>query len=377
MKQGKHFRIPEAPEDLQQLWDEAMPLRSTSLPSWLTVEDIEDYRFLGSTVRGSVLPEEQRAYLAELEELEAAGLITDPAEGESALYNLYISAPSKAPVWSIGIYEGDSPSCLVPSPRVQNPVLTYKDVSDVPAMFVADPFMLRVQGVWYLFFEVMNWRTGKGEIGLATSQDGYQWQYRQIVLAEPFHLSYPYVFAWQGDYYLVPESHHAGAVRLYKAIDFPTRWELSATLLEGRYFADASLLYNEGRWWMFVETSSPTDHDTLGLYFADQLQGPWCEHPRSPVVRGNPHLARPAGRILATEGKIVRYAQNCHPTYGLDVRALEIVQLTTTAYEEREMGHHPVLAASGKGWNAGGMHHVDILPLPDGRWRACVDGWTE
>jgi len=27
------------------------------------------------------------------------------------------------------------------------------------------------------------------------------------------------------------------------------------------------------------------------------------------------------------------------------------------------------------GWNAGGMHHVDPLPLADGRWLAAVDGW--
>ena len=38
-----------------------------------------------------------------------------------------------------------------------------------------------------------------------------------IVLAEPFHLSYPYVFEWQGSHYMIPESGAAKSVRLYRA----------------------------------------------------------------------------------------------------------------------------------------------------------------
>ena len=53
------------------------------------------------------------------------------------------------------------------------------------------------------------------------------------MLAEPFHLSYPYVFAWRGEYYMVPECHAAGAVRLYRAAEFPTRWVQVADLLTG------------------------------------------------------------------------------------------------------------------------------------------------
>ncbi len=44
---------------------------------------------------------------------------------------------------------------------------------------------------WFTFFEVLSREYGRGEIGLAASVDGFEWQYRQIVLREPFHLSYP------------------------------------------------------------------------------------------------------------------------------------------------------------------------------------------
>ncbi len=398
MREGRFVRIPECPSDVRRLWEEAEPLDLGALPDWLDAEDAVDYRFIGSAPRPGQVDSDPRALVAELDELESAGLIVDPDASEPGPHRIYISAPRNEPIWSIGIYEGDSPLALTPSPRIRNPVLTANDVTDVPAIFVADPFVIRSlptsdalaaskgapprhsqSGVaaWHMFFEVMNWQNRKGEIGWATSSDGYRWKYRQIVLAEEFHLSYPYVFAANGEFYLAPESHEAQAVRLYRAEQFPTRWTLAATLLEGAYFADASIVRFEGRWWMFVESSSPHGHDTLRLYFSNDLLSGWCEHPASPIISGDPRAARPAGRVLATSNQLIRFAQNCADAYGLEVRAFEIAQLTPTAYTEREVAHNPILSGSGMGWNAGGMHHLDPTQLADGHWWACVDGWSD
>ena len=74
--------------------------------------------------------------------------------------------------WSIGILTGETPFDLRPINGVENPVISARDVSDIDAEFVADPFMIKVEKTWHMFFEVMNARTGKGEIGWATSEDG-------------------------------------------------------------------------------------------------------------------------------------------------------------------------------------------------------------
>ena len=112
-------------------------------------------------------------------------------------------------MWSIGIYTGDSPFRL--REVANNPVLRNTDVSDIEAEFVADPFMLRTDDRWYMFFEVLHRETQRGVIALATSDDGFNWKYEQVVLEEPFHLSYPYVFDWQGERYMVPETLGASA----------------------------------------------------------------------------------------------------------------------------------------------------------------------
>ncbi len=274
--------------------------------------------------------------------------------------------------WSIGIYTGDSPLRLRSPAEIRNPVLTSRDVSDVPASFVADPFMVIEDGIWYMFFEVMDEETDRGEIALAVSRDGWQWHYRQVVLREPFHLSYPYVFRWEDDYYMIPETLATNSICLYRATHFPTRWSCIGTLVSVRC-ADPSIFRFDSRWWMFA--CAPVQRsDTLRLYYSDQLTGFWQEHPSSPVVEGNARIARPAGRVIRHDGRLIRFTQDCYDRYGSQVRAFEITDLTRTTYVEREDEASPVLCATGDGWNSEGMHHLDPIPTPEGRWVACVDG---
>ena len=270
-------------------------------------------------------------------------------------------------MWSIAIYRGATPFNLEPGP----PVLTKSDVTDIPADFVADPFMLRRDNTWYMFFEVMHNETQRGEIGLATSNDALAWTYERIVLREPFHLSYPHVFEWQGDYYMLPETLNPGAVCLYKALVFPYEWSIVARLIEGK-LADPSIFRCNDFWWIFA-CSTPYQHDTLRLYFASELVGPWTEHPKSPLIQNDKCRARPAGRILKFDNRLFRFAQDCGPHYGSSVRAFEITKLARDSYAEVEL-RVPMLKSSGNGWNASGMHHIDAHQQSNGHWLACVDG---
>jgi hypothetical protein len=274
--------------------------------------------------------------------------------------------------WSIGIYSGASPFDWSAPKGISNPVLQAKDVTDVPAEFVADPFMVYEGDRWYMFFEVFNACDRQGEIGLATSTNGLDWRYQQIVLSEPFHLSYPYVFKWNESYYMIPESCEQQAVRLYRAVHFPTQWTFVQNLLQDGEYVDSSVFYFNHHWWLF--TTSKTS-DALRLYFADDLLGTWTEHPCSPVVSGNLSIARPGGRVLVDGETVVRYTQDVGHVYGKQVRAFTITTLTTTDYQEQAVNNDPVLRPSRRGWNATGMHNIDPHPIAPGEWIACVDGY--
>ncbi|WP_138498119.1 glycoside hydrolase family 32 protein [Nostoc sp. PA-18-2419] len=274
--------------------------------------------------------------------------------------------------WSIGIYLGESPFSFVSANTIINPVLTAKDITDVPAHFVADPFMVREDGIWYMFFEVLNSLQNKGVIGLANSNDAYKWNYQQIVLDEPFHLSYPYVFKFQNDYYMIPETSQASSIRLYKATNFPTKWSFIQTLLSEKDFVDPSIFQYNNLWWLLTATSQA--RNTLRLYYSQNLMDTWIEHPQSPVIKGSKNIARPAGRVIVFDGKIIRYTQDCERVYGHQVRAFQITELTTTNYQEKEIKNNPVIKASGLGWNQIGMHHIDAHQIDKDKWIACVDG---
>jgi hypothetical protein len=272
--------------------------------------------------------------------------------------------------WAIGIYEGRSSFDFKPAERIQNPVLTAQDVKDVSAEFVADPFMIYEEGTWYMFFEVLNQRDGLGDIALATSHDGFKWNYQKVILDEPFHLSYPYVFKWNHEYYMIPETHQTHSIRLYRATSFPTQWSFEKTLLDGHDYVDSSIFNFENRWWLFTST---TANKTLRLYYTDHLTDPWIEHPQSPIVANNLSIARPAGRVVLSEQGLVRYAQDCRTIYGRQVYAFIVKELTPTSYRE-EMVKDIILRPSGSGWNKTGMHSIDPHLIDQDYWLACVDG---
>jgi hypothetical protein len=275
--------------------------------------------------------------------------------------------------WTIAIYTGDSPFNFPASENRRGPVLKAEDVTDLSAKFVADPFLIEESSTWYLFFEVYNNQTQQGDLAVATSTNTRRWRYQQVILDEPFHLSYPYVFKWQDDYYLIPETFETDSIRLYKATNFPYEWEFVETLVEGKDFVDPSIAYFNEKWWLY---SATTSNDTLYLYYADDLFGLWQEHPQSPIVEQNKHMARSSGRVLVYDGRLFRYTMDIAPSVGThQVWAYEVTELTPTTYTEEQVTQEPILKPSGSGWNAQAMHQLDPHQIEPGRWIAAVDGF--
>ncbi len=275
-------------------------------------------------------------------------------------------------IWSISVYEGPTPFTMTPIVQSELPVITHTNVSDIQATFVADPFLLKHKNVWHIFMEVMNGNSAMGEIALSSSTDLKTWNFQKVVLKENFHLSYPYVFQWQDDFYMLPETLGASAVRIYKSSNFPFDWKHSADLLSGRYSDPSILRYNQ-RWWLFVCVAN-SKQGTLELYYSDHLMGPYVSHPMNPIINGDNAIARPAGRLIRYEESLFRFAQDCQPYYGSAVRAFEITTLSTTDYQEKEIANSPILGATGKNWNSDGMHHIDAHQVDTHRWVAAVDG---
>lgn len=273
------------------------------------------------------------------------------------------------PSMSIGILFGDTPWTLTERPEVPNPILTALDIDDAPAAFVADPFAVRMDGEWHLFFEFLNRRSGKGEIGHASSPDLVRWSYRGTVLAEPFHLSYPAIYASEGEVWMVPETWEAQQVRLYRADPFPSRWVLETVLLDGVAGTDPTVhRLADGDFSMLLCSAENEVHnETLLRFDAPSLRGPWTRSRDSPLVRGDPSQARPGGHCFDFEEVTYRLAQDCSTRYGERLRSFP---LEPSGGEEGRL----VLGQDGDGWRSKGGHHADFHAWSDGGLFAFVDG---
>ena len=307
-------------------------------------------------------------------------LVALPAIMGGFSYGYYLSEQdrqeriSEYDTWAIGIYKSSSSEPFdFTGDNVSNPVLTARDITDIPAAFVADPFLIYQNNTYYMFFEVLNTYTDQGDIGLAISNDGFNWTYEQIILDEDFHLSYPCVFKWKNDYYMIPETYQAESIRLYKSNNFPYNWSFVKTLLDGQdFFVDNTIFHHNNTLWLFTETGS---NDLLRLYYSDKLMGPWIEHPKSPIINGNANISRPGGNVIVFDTyRIVRYTQDDDPYYGNQVWAFEITTLTKTSYEEHRVGRTPILKGFDN-WNTRGMHQISPCQVSSNGWIASVDGY--
>ncbi len=272
--------------------------------------------------------------------------------------------------WSIGIYEGSTLFDLDDPEDISNPVLTGKDVDDIDARFVADPFMIVKNDTYFMFFEVLNRKSSQGDIAYAESRNGKEWNYKKVVIDEKFHLSYPYVFEWDSSYYLIPESSEDFSVRLYKATNFPEEWEYVENILYGYRYTDPTVFHYKDMWWMFV---SNVKHNVLNLYYSKTLSKDWQPHPKNPIRKEDKNFSRPAGRVLKHNHKLFRLAQDDDSTYGNQVFAFEITELSDTSYTEKFSQEKPIVTKTGTGWNAAGMHHVDLHKTGN-KWMGAVDG---
>ncbi len=184
------------------------------------------------------------------------------------------------------------------------------------------------------------------------------------VLERPYHLSYPLVFAHGDDLLMIPETSAVRRVELYRAIEFPHRWELVTTVLDGIDAADATILDHDGRLWMFVSVAAEhaSSLDELHLYWAHAPAGPWHPHVCNPVV-SDVRCARPAGAIQRWDGRLIRPAQDGSRRYGGAISFRGIDVLSVSAYAEHEVDR---LEAADVGHGARATHTYSS----DGRFEA-------
>lgn len=229
----------------------------------------------------------------------------------------------------------------------------------------ADPFLFQHEGGCYLFYEAYSHSDRKAHIAVGRF-DGDMLTQVGVALERPYHLSYPFVFRDGDQIFMIPETHQARRLEVWRCSEFPLKWQLHATAFEGQSPADSVLIRHAGKWWLFTNLSDfHAYEDHCSELYLFEVDGPALTgikpHRHNPVVIGSTE-ARGAGRIFERDGRLLRPSQhNSHGVYGYALNIMEIEQLTMDDYRERRI--RTITPAFKTGLY--GCHHFDAT---DGRY---------
>lgn len=203
----------------------------------------------------------------------------------------------------------------------------------------ADPFLFHHEGLDYCFFEEARQDNGKGSISCFRFDANGTPSMPRNVLTVDYHLSYPFLFEWEGEIYMMPETGSTNGVQIFKAARFPHHWEHFAEVISGFSAYDPTLFQSGDQWFLFanIDERGGGSDDELFLFVADTPLGPWRPHPKNPI-KSDVRSARPAGQLFHHQGRLIRPAQDCSKAYGGAIRLCEVTTLTDSDYSEHVVG---------------------------------------
>jgi len=213
----------------------------------------------------------------------------------------------------------------------------FKKIIPPKDRFWADPFVIYKNNQYYVFIEEFLYRRNKAHISYMTIDEKGRSSDPKKIIEKPYHLSYPFVFPYNNEFYMIPETGSNRTIELYKCLEFPDKWEMVSILMKNVRAYDTTILRKDGKWWLFTnitENEGASSFDELFLFYStDLFSENWTPHPKNPVV-SDVKSARPAGRIFSYNGNIYRPSQNSSKTYGFGMKINYIVTLDETEYKE-------------------------------------------
>jgi len=198
--------------------------------------------------------------------------------------------------------------------------------------FLADPFGMFYQDELHIIYEDLKFDQGIGKTARFLFEKGAFTQ-NEIVIDEAFHMSYPFLFEKDGQCYCIPETYQANQVRLYKAIDFPSKWRFEKNLIENYAGIDCTLIEYNDTWYMFSTDKNAGPHFNLNIHYASDVFGPWKAHPKNPV-KTDIRSARSAGTIFEHDGELFRPSMDYSEKIEGRITINKVARLSTKDFKE-------------------------------------------
>ena len=218
-------------------------------------------------------------------------------------------------------------------------------------------FVVTQDGRTVCFVEDYSFAEGIGSISAIELFSDKKYIEIGSVIKDPFHMSFPYIFRYKDDLFIMPETNESNSIRVYKCDEFPDKWSFHKEIMNGMRAADSMVFEVGGKWWLLTNISDIENgdlHSRLMAFYSDSpLSSNWTPHQLNPIVFDS-NIARNGG-LLYTENKELVRVRQCQKfdSYG-DELSLAKINITVDSYSEETIAR--VTPKFFK--NISGCHHI-------------------
>lgn len=235
----------------------------------------------------------------------------------------------------------------------------------------ADPIVVSRDQKEYVFAEAYDRRTGKGHIACAEIMVDPKKMVFHKIIEEDYHMSFPMVFQWEGQTYMIPETSENKSLNLYRCEEFPEKWELVKVFSVDRELVDTVVL-EKGKDSLSLLTSQINPHNPLETRFQKYELHITPEFQLIPDNGFNEKQSynltdRNAGRILEDAILPTQYSTQLDYGVGLVFRQIHGQEMT----EKKKLIPSDISIAGVRKSNMIGIHTyaaADGIEIIDGRY---------
>lgn len=203
------------------------------------------------------------------------------------------------------------------------------DIVEAPdSQWIADPFLYEFEGRHFLFVEQYFEKKHRAGIGVYEIENGIS-THNKIIIENDYHMSYPCVFYYKGNHYIIPESSANNTIDLYIADSFPYKWSHMATLLSGEKYVDSTVYIDNER--ILLLSYKSEKHGWKLVVFNLNIEE--CRLTNLCEKAYLKNTGRPAGFLYHAD-KLYRPSQDCSNKYGEGLIINEVDKIEKGNYSE-------------------------------------------
>lgn len=183
-------------------------------------------------------------------------------------------------------------------------------INNLSGRYFADPFVVDFKEKNYIFVEDYSYKDKKGSISVIEIDKNDNQKIFEKIIEEPFHMSFPFVFQYNGIFYMVPETFESNSLKLYKCLNFPDKWVFCYDLISNIKCVD-NIIFKKNKIYYLINTGSYQDDFTsqLNIYYSKSpISNKWKKHKLNPVYFSSERGRN--GGFISQYNNLIRVAQN-------------------------------------------------------------------